>query len=60
MLMQAIIRKNVEMMVKAALKRNIKKDALELEIDNTVHILNNALKKTKGYGSMKVASVKKC
>ena len=46
-------------MVKAALKKNIKKEAQKLEIGDTVRILNNALTQIKKYGSMKVTSLKK-
>ena len=47
------------MMVKAALKKTIKKDAPELDINDTVRILSNALTQIKKYGSMKVTSLKK-
>ena len=57
-LVQANLKKNAEMMVKAALKKNIKREAPELNIGDTVRILNNALTQIKKYGSMKVTSLK--
>ena len=48
-------------MVKAALKKNIKKEAPELEIGDTVRvrILNNTLTHIKKYGKMKITSLGK-
>jgi hypothetical protein len=57
-LVQANLKKNPEMMVKAALKKNIKKEAPDLNIGDTVRMLNNALTQIKKYGSMKVTSLK--
>ena len=47
------------MMVKAALKKNIQREAPELKIGDTVRILNNALVQIQKYGKMKVTSLKK-
>ena len=46
-LVQANLKKNADMMVTAALKKNIKKEAPELKIGDRVRILDNALTQIK-------------
>ena len=46
-------------MVQQALKKSIKKTGPELEVGDTVIILNNALTQIKKYGAMKITSMKK-